>query len=153
MSARLRRSLAGLALVGLCACNEVSCWWTDDPDREPWTAHQPGRSYRTADGLFDVVLHADGPWPPSVGVRSVRIEWSVVDGPTGAEGAASAARPFLRDGEGTADSEPVTVELEPELWRIEQLAFDATGDWILPVVLEQGELDDSIELHVEVVAD
>lgn len=153
MSPRLRRSLAGLALVGLCACNDVSCWWTDNPDRDPWTAHQLGRSYRSADGLFEVLLHADGAWPPSVGVHSVRIQWSGVEGPAAAAGTASAARPFLRDGERTADIEPVTVELEPELWRIEQLEFDVPGEWVVPVMLEQGELDDSIELHIEVIED
>jgi hypothetical protein len=141
--------LAGLALVGLCACDDVGCRWTDDPD-EPWTPHQPERSYRSADGLFDVVLHADGTWPPSAGVRTVRIEWTVVDGASEEQGVASAARPFLRDGDHTADIEPVAVELEPELWRIEQLELDTVGEWVVPVTLEQGALDDSIELHIDV---
>lgn len=151
MRTRFHRSFAGLALAGLCACNDVSCRWTDDPPREPWEAHQPEQAYRTADGLFDVVVHADGAWPPRVGVHSLRIEWSVVDGDNEGESIASASHPFLRDGGHAADVEPVAVELAPELWRIEQLAFDAAGAWNVAVTLEQGDLDDSIELHLDVV--
>jgi hypothetical protein len=150
MSTRTR-PWVGVALAGLCACNDVSCRWTDDPPPDPWLAHEPERSYPTADGLFDVVLHADGVWPPEVGTNSLRIEWSVVEGDAEGEGLASAARPFRRDGQRVADTEPVALELEPELWRIERLELDTTGDWIVAVTLEQGELDDSIELHLEVV--
>ncbi len=153
MTRGLHRFLAGVALIGLSACDAVSCWWTDDPDREPWTAQELGRSYPTADGLFEVVLHSDGQWPLRSGVRRVQIEWSSATEGTDAPDTASAARPFTRDGTRVADTEPVATQLEPRLWRIDGLALDAAGQWIVPVILEHGELDDSIELHLDVAAD
>lgn len=149
MQTHVRRSLLGIALVGLGACNDVGCWWTDDPNRDPWMPHEPDRSYRSADGAFDVVLHADDSWPMTIGVQSVRISWAPIEA-TSAGGTADAQRPFTRDGDRIADANPSTVELEPLLWRIETLAFDVAGEWNVPVVLEQGELDDSIELHFDV---
>lgn len=148
---RPRRLLAGLALAWLCACNDVACWWTDDPQPDPWRAHQPEQRYATADGAFEVVLHADGAWPPVVGTRSLRIAWVAADGSSPEAGAAMAERPFLRSGDWLADGDPVAVELEPALWRIEALLFDAPGQWVVPIVLEQGGVDDSIELHIDVI--
>jgi len=39
------------------------------------------------------------------------------------------AGPFTRDGERTADAEPFALEIEAMLWRIEELSFDAEGEW------------------------
>jgi hypothetical protein len=151
MNARLRDVCAAGVLVAASACTDTSCWWTDGPHPDPWVLHQPERAYRTEDGAFEIVLHADGQWPPTPGIETLRIEWHATDPRLGAGGELSVARPFQHDGELVADVEPIAVELESMLWRIERLELAAPGRWSVPIVLTDDDVDDSFELHLEVV--
>lgn len=150
--ARWKRWLAVAALVGTSACDELSCWWTDHPD-DPWTSHEPNRRYRSDEGLFEIVLQPDGDWPPVVGSTSMRIEGRSVDPQPDAMPELMAERPHTFDGELVAEIDPVVGRLEPMLWRIEQVELDAPGRWVVPLLLEAGELDDAMDLRIEVEAD
>jgi len=153
------RWIGGLVLFAGAACDSYSCRWTDEPFPDPVQTHDVEQRYATDDGAFELVLHADGEWPLVAGTTSLRIETSLRGGATqpdpdpDSRPALFIDRPYVEGGDLVAQSEPVVVEIGPAEWRIEGLALAAEGVWALPVWLEQGDIDDSIELYVEVVGD
>lgn len=153
MNARLRDACAAALLVAASACTDTSCWWTDGPHTDPWVLHQPERAYRSDDGAFEIVLHADGEWPATPGIATLRLEWHATDPQLVADGELEVARPFQHGGELVADEEPIAMALDSMLWRIERIELAAPGRWIVPIVLTDGDVDDSFELHLEVVED
>lgn len=153
MPRRSKLHLAGAVVLILGSdCDEYSCRWTDEPFPEPMQTHELERGYPTEDGAFEIVLHADGEWPPVAGTTSLRIEWAEPDPDPPIGPMLFIDRPFVYHGDLVSPSVPVVVQLGAGEWRIDELALTEAGVWALPVWLEQGDTDDSIELHVEVVA-
>ena len=147
------RVMGGIVLLGGAACDSYSCRWTDEPFPDPVQTHEVEQRYATDDGAFELVLHADGEWPLVAGTTSLRIEAVRPDPDPDSSPALFIDRPYVEGGDLVAQSEPAVVVIGPGEWRVEGLALATEGVWALPVWLEQGEIDDSIELHVEVVGD
>jgi hypothetical protein len=148
---RARRLVVIMALVGSSACDTMMCRRTDDPGPEPWVWHQPDQRYESEEGRFEVFLRPEQGWPTAVGRTSLRLEWRAIDPAVDGEASLQAEPPWTRDDMRPAATDPTAVELEPSLWRIERLELDAPGGWVLPLWFQQGQLDDGIELHLEVV--
>jgi hypothetical protein len=146
-------ALAAFVLFAGTACDEYACQWTDEPIPEPVQTSQLERRYTTDDGRFAIVLHADGEWPPSEGTTALRIEVEPED--AAGQGAASLSvdPPYLLEDERVAAEAPSVAELRPGEWQVDDIVLDAKGVWAVPLVIEQGEIDDSIELYIEVVDD
>lgn len=149
---RLRLVAAVLLFAG-AGCDGYACQWTDEPFPDPVQSNELGRSYPTDDGRFDVVLHADGEWPPPVGATALRIEATPTDEAPVGTAALVVDAPYLVDGDRVADAAPTVRAIGPGEWAVEDLALDVVGVWAVPIVIEQGDVDDSIELRVEVVDD
>jgi hypothetical protein len=144
--------VGAVVLVAASACDTYACRWTDEPFPEPVQTFELDQRYETDDGAFEIVLHADGEWPPVAGTpTSLRIEWPEPDGDPPVAPMLFIDRPFVYDGDVVAPSAPVVEELSRGQWRIDELALTEAGIWALPMWLEQGDVDDSIELYVEVV--
>jgi hypothetical protein len=151
MARRSHLPVVGIvALVAAAACDNYACRWTDEPMPDPV---ELDRAYATDDGMFEVVLQADGAWPPVAGTTSLTIEWVRPDPDPPVGPRLYVERPFEFDGDLVAPTDPVVVELEPGQWRVDGLALTAEGLWAVPVTLEQDGVDDSIDLYIEVVAD
>jgi hypothetical protein len=146
------RVLGVLVLFGSSACETYACQWTDEPFPDPVQTHQLEQRYLTDDGAFELVLHADGEWPLVAGTTSLRIEATEPEQEQ-IRPNLFVDRPYIYGGELVAPAEPVVVEVRPGEWQIDALVLEAEGIWALPVWLEQGEIDDSIEIYVEVVDD
>ena len=139
-----------LVLFGASACDTYACQWTDEPFPDPVQTHELEQRYATDDGAFEIVLHADGEWPLVAGTTSLRIEATQLEE---TPPMLYVDRPYVYGGELVAPTEPVIVEMRPGQWQVDALVLEAEGIWALPVWLEQGEVDDSIELYIEVVDD
>ncbi len=144
--------MAALLFAGV-ACDEYACQWTDEPFPEPVQTHELERSYPTDDGRFVIVLHAEDEWPPRVGATAIRIEARPDTDDTDDASTLVVDRPYLVEGELVAADAPTVHAIEPGEWSVEGIVLDAPGIWAVPIAIEQGDIDDSIEIRLEVVDD